>query len=153
MSTTAATSDTKSIRLATAGDADGVFALVEQHAATYIVDRDAFDSAFADAIKDRTGSMLLVAETGDQRIAGYALMTIARLLYTRDDAAQIQELIVDSGARGQGIGSQLVAAVEDICRAQGLGQLTVASSRAPGFYDRLDYRSTADYLKKVFSTE
>lgn len=60
---------------------------------------------------------------------------------------------MDSAARGSGVGSRLVYAVEDICRARGLSQLSVASSRAPGFYDRLDYRSTADFLKKVFDSE
>ena len=154
MSTTAATSGTKTeIRLATAGDIDGVFGLVEQLADTYAVERDAFDSAFAEAIDDGTGSVLLVAGAPGDQLVGYALMTIARLMYTRDDAAQIQELIVHSDARGKGIGSQLVWAIEDLCRLRGIGQLTVASSRAPAFYDRLDYRSTADFLKKVFNPE
>ncbi|WP_246081354.1 GNAT family N-acetyltransferase [Homoserinimonas aerilata] len=141
------------IRSASAADAAGVFALVEQLADSYVVERSAFESAFAEAIDERSHTVLLVAEAGDSRIVGYALMTVARLLYTKDDAAQIQELIVDSAARGSGVGSRLVYAVEDICRARGLSQLSVASSRAPGFYDRLDYRSTADFLKKVFDSE
>lgn len=141
------------IRSATIADADAVFALVEQLADTYTVERAAFDSAFAAALGRPDTNVLLVAEQADGRIVGYALMTIARLMYTRDDTAQIQELIVDELARGLGVGSQLVYAVEDICRARGISQLTVASSRAPAFYDRLDYRSTADFLKKVFHSE
>lgn len=137
------------IRKASSADADDVFALIEQLSDTYDVDRESFDQAFSDAVSDAVRSVLLVAEI-DGTVVGYALMTVARLMYTRVDAAQIQELIVDEGHRGKGIGSRLVASVEDLCMQRGLNQLTVASSRTPAFYDRLDYRSTADYLKKVF---
>lgn len=153
MSTIAATSVTDVIiRRASSADAGGVFALVSQLSEQYEVDRAAFDVAFLEALDDAERSVLLIAEL-DGMVAGYALMTVARLMYTRDDAAQIQELIVDTRLQGRGIGSRLVSAVEDICLQRGLNQLTVASSRSPAFYDRLDYRSTADYLKKVFSPE
>jgi ribosomal protein S18 acetylase RimI-like enzyme len=139
-----------SIRPATLDDADAVFALVDQLADRYDVDRAAFDEAFRNATTQAEDHILQVAVDADGKVVGYALMTIARLMYTRDDIAQIQELIVDSSVRGSGVGSRLVYAMEDICRARNLSQLTVASSRAPAFYDRLDYRSTADFLKKSF---
>lgn len=141
------------IRRASSADADGVFALVEQLSDSYDVDRASFDTAFADALDDPERSVLLVASSASGEVLGYALMIVSRLLYTRVDSAQIQELIVDKRQRGSGIGSRLVAAVEDICLQRGLNQLTVASSRTPAFYDRLDYRSTADYLKKVFFSQ
>ena len=151
MSTTAATSATDiHIRPATLSDADAVFALVNQLADRYDVDRAAFDDAFHHAVEQAEDHILQVAVDASGAVVGYALMTIARLMYTRDDIAQIQELIVDSSAQGSGVGSRLVYAMEDICRARNLSQLTVASSRAPAFYDRLDYRSTADFLKKSF---
>ncbi|MEX1077537.1 MAG: GNAT family N-acetyltransferase [Homoserinimonas sp.] len=151
MSTTAATSPTEvSIRQATLNDADAVFTLVDQLADRYDVDRTAFDDAFSHAVDQADDHILQVAENPDGKIVGYALMTVARLMYTRDDIAQIQELIVDRSARNSGVGSRLVYAMEDICRARNLSQLTVASNRAPAFYDRLDYRSTADFLKKSF---
>ncbi|HEU4806802.1 MAG TPA: N-acetyltransferase [Homoserinimonas sp.] len=154
MSITAETSPTElSIRQATLDDADAVFALVNQLADRYDVDRAAFDDAFHHAVEQAEDHLLQVAVSADDRVVGYVLMTIARLLYTRDDIAQIQELIVDESARNQGVGSRLVYAMEDICRARNLSQLTVASNRAPAFYDRLDYRSTADYLKKSFVFE
>src|SRR5690554_6757836 len=151
MSITADTSVTDiRIRPATPADADAVFELVEQMGDRYDVDRAAFDDAFLNAVERAEDHILQVAVDADDRVLGYALMTIARLMYTRDDIAQIQELIVDSSARNAGVGSRLVYAMEDICRARNLSQLTVASSRAPAFYDRLDYRSTADFLKKSF---
>lgn len=154
MSTTADTSATDfRIRPATLGDADAVFGLVEQVGDRYDVDRAAFEDAFSNAVEQAEDHILQVAVNGDGLVVGYALMTIARLMYTRDDIAQIQELIVDSSARKSGVGSRLVYAMEDICRARNLTQLTVAASWTPAFYDRLDYRSTADFLKKSFLDE
>lgn len=154
MSIIAETSPTDvSIRSATLDDVDAVFALVDQLADRYDVDRGAFDDAFRNAVEQAEDHILQVAENPDGKVVGYALMTIARLMYTRDDIAQIQELIVDKSARSAGVGSRLVYAMEDICRARNLSQLTVASNRAPAFYDRLDYRSTADFLKKSFIFE
>jgi N-acetylglutamate synthase-like GNAT family acetyltransferase len=153
MSTTAATSVTDMIiRRASSADADDVFALIGQLQQRVEADRAAFDVAFRESLDDGDRSVLLVAEV-DGGVVGYVLMTVARLLYTRDDAAQIQELVVDARVQGHGVGSRLVSAVEDICLQRGLEQLTVASSRSPAFYDRLDYRSTADYLKKVFRVD
>ena len=138
-----------SVRPATIADADAVFALVEQLDG-YDPDRESFDRGFADAMERPGSQVLLVAEDPNGRVAGYAMVTVTRLLYTRGDAAQIQELAVDAAARGAGVGSQLVTAVEKECRARGVRELTVASSRGADFYTRLDYRSTADFLKKSF---
>ena len=48
---------------------------------------------------------------------------------------------------------QLVSAIEEECRSRGVRQLTVASSHAARFYERLDYRSTSDFLKKSFISD
>jgi GNAT superfamily N-acetyltransferase len=168
MSTTAETSPANlslRIRAATLEDAGAVFALVTQLNVgqlnvgqlnvtqlnvAEVPERESFDAAFADAVIGSRDQMLLVAEV-DQAVVGYALATIARLLYANGDVAQLQELVVDVASAGNGYGSQLVSAVELECRARGVRQLTVASiRRAATFYERLDYRSTADYLKKVF---
>jgi GNAT superfamily N-acetyltransferase len=153
MSTTAAIShaDTSArIRPATPADADQLFALVEQLGIGDVPLRDSFDLAFAGAVTDSSDHILLVADSNGS-VVGYALATIARLLYTNGETAQLQELVVDATAAGSGYGSQLVSAVERECIARGVTQLTVASIlRAATFYERLDYRSTADYLKKSF---
>jgi N-acetylglutamate synthase-like GNAT family acetyltransferase len=154
MSTTAATSPTNpgGIRRATAADADTVFALLEQLGSSYLPDRSSFDDAFGEIVLEGDDHIFVVAERGGS-VVGYALTTIARLLYTNGDSAQLQELVVDVNSRNAGVGSQLVTAVENECRARGVRQLTVASSRGAAFYERLDYRSTADFLKKILNPE
>ncbi len=108
-----------------------------------------FDEAYAQTIVDTDDHILLVAERSGA-VVGYALATIARLFYTNGDSAQLQELVVDEGVRGAGIGTQLVTAIEEQCQARGVRQLTVAVLGGAGIYERLDYRSTADFLKKIF---
>jgi ribosomal protein S18 acetylase RimI-like enzyme len=153
MSTTAGISPTDSavvIRRARRDDSSQVFGLLGQLGTSYPSDREAFDRAFEAAVLESTDHLLYVAAL-EGRVVGYALTTISRPLYTNGDAAQLQELVVDEPARGLGIGSLLVTTVEGECRRRGIRQLTVASSRGASFYERLDYRSTADFLKKIFS--
>src|SRR5690606_10776548 len=148
MSTTAATSPAeRSVRPAERADADVVFTLLAQVGKPYSPDRAVFDVAFGEVI-DSDDHLLYVVESAGI-IFGYALTTIVRLLHTNGYSAQLQELVVDTSARSAGAGSHLVSAVERELTARGVKQLTVAIVRgAASFYDRLGYRSTADYLKK-----
>jgi GNAT superfamily N-acetyltransferase len=141
------------VRPATLDDAAAVFALVEQLGIGGTPERSSFDEAFRNAVRDDDDHILLVMDV-DGTVVGYALATIARLLYANGEVAQLQELVVDGKAGGRGYGSQLVSAIERECRTRGVLQLTVASIlRAASFYERLDYRSTANYLRKVFADQ
>lgn len=154
MSTTAETSPVSrtGVRLATPSDVEAVFSLVEQLGIGEKPNRDSFAEAFAHAVQPSRDHILLVAEL-DGVVSAYAFTTIARLLYTNGDSAQLQELAVNTPARDRGLGSMLVAAIENECRSRGVRQLTVASSHAARFYERLDYRSTSDFLKKSFISD
>jgi N-acetylglutamate synthase-like GNAT family acetyltransferase len=154
MSTTAETSPASptSVRLASAADVDAVFTLVEQLGIGERPVRESFAEAFAQAVEPSRDHILLIAEL-DGVVSAYAYTTVARLLYTNGDSAQLQELAVNTPARDRGLGSLLVAAIEEECRSRGVRQLTVASSHAARFYERLDYRSTSDFLKKRFVSD
>jgi N-acetylglutamate synthase-like GNAT family acetyltransferase len=140
------------VRRARSEDADAVFELVQQLGAAFIPVRSAFDSSFDEAIRaDQDGdTVLLVAEDADGQVRGYALTTIARLLSTNGASAQLQEIAVDESARGLNLGTELVHAVEKECIRRGVRQITVASRRAGGFYDRLGYTQNAEYMRRVF---
>ncbi len=136
------------IRSATIHDADSVFHLLTQLADTYPANRESFDAAFP-VLVDDDNAILLLAER-DGAVVGYGLGIVSLLLYTNGRSAQLQELVTDESKRGQGIGGELVRAIEDECRARQVRQLTVASRRAAGFYESRGYTTTAEYLKKVF---
>jgi N-acetylglutamate synthase-like GNAT family acetyltransferase len=113
------------------------------------VEPDAFKKSFAQVLADSPRTMLHVAESGGA-VAGYALTTVNTLLYTNGPSAQLQEIVVDDSVQASGVGTALVRAVEAACEALGVTQLTVASRRAGGFYDRLGYTQQAEYMRRLF---
>jgi len=151
MSITADTSPAKpvQIRSASVADAESVFELLKQLGTEYTPERSAFDSAFEHAIGDRSTTLMLVAEASGG-VVGYAFATIAQLLHTNGNSAQLQELVVDSSVQSTGIGTSLVEAVEAVCLERGVRQLTVPSRGSADFFERIGYMSTADFLKRVF---
>lgn len=151
MSTTVDTSPASpQIRTARPGDADRVYALLEQLEPAYSPDRPAFDTNFPVLLNDDSTSLLLVAEDASGEVVGYALTTITPLLHTNGSSAHLQELVVDAAHRGEGVGTAIVEEVERFCRERAVRQITVASRRSADFYERIGYRSSADFLKRTF---
>jgi GNAT superfamily N-acetyltransferase len=139
------------VRQAARADADAVFGLVRQLGAAFVPVRSAFDESFSLAVSGSDDHVLtLVGEDAQGDVRGYALVTVARLLSTNGLSAQLQEIAVDESARGLDLGTALVREVEAECIRRGVRQLTVAARRAGGFYDRLGYSQSAEYMRRVF---
>jgi len=138
------------IREAKAGDEEGLYALVSQLGHALPPDRAAFDTTIASYFAGEHPSVFLLVVDDGGVLQGYALTTIVPLLATNGPSAQLQEIVVDDGARGHDYGTQLVRAVEAECERRGVTQLTVASRRAGGFYDRLGFHESAEYMRRFF---
>ena len=139
------------IREARPGDEDGLFDLVGQLGHAFAPERSAFNATIEAYFAGKHPSVLVyVSEAADGALQGYALTTIVPLLATNGPSAQLQELVVDAAARGLDVGTQLVRAVEAECERRGVTQLTVASRRAGGFYDRLGFHESAEYMRRFF---
>lgn len=142
---------TVTVRPARTEDAEALFALVQQLGHALTPERSAFEATFAAYLAgEEPSATLLVAQSDTGELAGYVLVSIVRLLSTNGPAAQLQEIVVSDAVRGQSVGTTLVAAVEQLCRDRGVTQLTVASRRAGGFYDRLGFHENAEYMRKLF---
>ncbi len=139
------------IRFASPADSEAILALVGRLGHAVPVDAEAFRTTFPEVLADHPRSLLHVAEV-DGVVAGYALTTISHLLYTNGPSAQLQEIVVDDTLQTRGVGTALVRAVEQACEEGGVTQLTVASRRAGGFYDRLGYTQQAEYMRRLFSS-
>ncbi|MDJ0335013.1 GNAT family N-acetyltransferase [Salinibacterium sp. G-O1] len=150
MSTTADTSPASTFSLRPAVEADylRVFALLQQLEG-YSPEQEAFDKNFALLLHDEATTLLLVSTDSEGSVVGYALTTITPLLHVNGSSAQLQELAVDVARQGEGIGTALVEEVERLCREREVRQLTVPSRRSADFYERIGYRSTADFLKRT----
>ncbi len=138
------------IRFASEADGPRILELVGRLGHAVPVDAKAFAQAFPAVLADHPRSLLHVAEV-DGVVAGYALTTINPLLYTNGPSAQLQEIVVDDRMQTSGVGTALVRAVEKACEESGVTQLTVASRRAGGFYDRLGYTQQAEYMRRLFT--
>lgn len=138
------------VREARAGDEDAIFALVQQLGHAFPPERSAFDATMASYLAGEQPTVLLYVAEDDEGVRGYALTTIVPLLSTNGLSAQLQEIVVAEDARGRDYGTQLVKAVEAECERRGVRQLTVASRRAGGFYDRLGFHESAEYMRRFF---
>lgn len=138
------------VREARPGDEDAIFGLVQQLGHAFPPERAAFDSTIASYLAGEQPTVLLYVVDDGGAIRGYALTTIVPLLSTNGASAQLQEIVVDADARGHDYGTQLVQAVEAECVRRGVRQLTVASRRAGGFYDRLGFHESAEYMRRFF---
>jgi N-acetylglutamate synthase-like GNAT family acetyltransferase len=139
-----------SIREARAGDEEGLYALVSQLGHALPPVRSAFDATIAAYFAGEHPSVFLLVVDDGGSLKGYALSTIVPLLATNGPSAQLQEIVVDESARGHEYGTALVRAVEAECGRRGVTQLTVASRRAGGFYDRLGFHESAEYMRRFF---
>ncbi|TXK17668.1 GNAT family N-acetyltransferase [Homoserinibacter sp. GY 40078] len=139
-----------SVREFRAGDEDALFELVTQLGHAFPPDRAAFDRTVAEYQAGEQPSVLLHVVEDADGIRGYALTTIVPLLSTNGPSAQLQEIVVATDARGHDYGTALVKAVEAECERRGVTQLTVASRRAGGFYDRLGFHESAEYMRRFF---
>jgi N-acetylglutamate synthase-like GNAT family acetyltransferase len=137
------------VRYAASTDETALVGLVGKLGHVVPLDAAAFASSLGVALADFPRTMIHVAEVGGQ-VAGYALTTISTLLYSNGPSAQLQEIAVDDTLQTQGVGTALVRAVEADCQKHGVTQLTVASRRAGGFYDRLGYTQQAEYMRRLF---
>lgn len=153
MSTIGATlpADSVTVRPAEAGDHQRIFELVGKLGHVHAPDPAAFSESFSFVLSDEERSAVFVAES-EGVIVGYCLVTMTPLFYTNGLSAQLQEIVVDDSLRTSGVGTALVRAVEDLCRSRGVTQLTVASRRAGGFYDRLGYSQQAEYMRRLFDS-
>ena len=138
------------VRLARAGDEDAILALVTQLGHAIPLDPDAFRVTIGSYLAGEQPSVLLHVVEDEDVVRGYALTTVVPLLSTNGPSAQLQEIVVDAAARGRDLGTQLVKAVEAECEARGVTQLTDASRRAGGFYDRLGFHESAEYMRRLF---
>jgi N-acetylglutamate synthase-like GNAT family acetyltransferase len=137
------------VRYAASTDETALVGLVGKLGHAVPLDGAAFSRSFLVALADFPRTLIHVAEVGGQ-VAGYALTTISSLLYSNGPSAQLQEIAVDDTLQTHGVGTALVRAVEADCQKHGVTQLTVASRRAGGFYDRLGYTQQAEYMRRLF---
>lgn len=118
------------------------------------IGRDEFSVALDNVLRkrDHETNVLFVAEI-DGTVAGYSLMTVSRLLHASGLTAHLQEIVVDSSARGSGVGDRLVQANEHYCMGRGVRQLSASTSRIGSFFNHRGFEAMGEHYRKVLELE
>ena len=82
---------------------------------------------------------LFVAEAAERSIVGYGSAHWLPYLFMRGPEGFVSELFVRESARGQGVGKQLLEAIETEARARGCVRLSLINLRSRESYQRQFY--------------
>ena len=146
---------TINIRRGRAEDASALFALARQYqTGREAIGRDEFVVALDNVLRhrDQETNVLFVAGQ-DGEAVGYSLLTVSRLLHAPGLTAHLQEIVVDSEARGQGIGDRLMQANEHYCMGRGVRQISASTARMGSFYNHRGFEAVGEHYRKVLELE
>lgn len=135
------------IRRATAADADAIWPLTREFAASFTPDRNAFDKTFA-ALVERDDAFLAIGTTASGAV-GYVLAVAHPTLFANAPVVWVEELMVSEVERRSGIGRALMDAVETWARDRGAAYVSLATRRASDFYLALGYDESATFFRKL----
>ncbi|PRX70402.1 ribosomal protein S18 acetylase RimI-like enzyme [Nonomuraea fuscirosea] len=141
------TADDLLIRKAEKADADEVFALAREFGLTFRPEREAFDAALPQLLANDDALLLVAVVNG--RVQGYLLGFVHLTLFANGPVAWVEEAMVQSGSRRQGIGRTLLEEFERWARTREAGYVAMATRRAPEFYHALGYEASATFFRKV----
>ena len=101
-----------------------------------------------------SGDHVLVAtREGSETLLGAVAMHITPVIHRPSPVGRFTAVVVDDGARGQGIGTVLIREAEEFLARQGCVQIEVTSNKkrtdAHTFYERLGYAGTSFRFAKT----
>jgi ribosomal protein S18 acetylase RimI-like enzyme len=133
-------------RRAKSDDNDCVFKLANQLSESININKAIFEQNFEELIHNNN-HCILVAEI-NHIIEGYLSGNFYKAFYANGTVAFIDEIVVDSRCRNLSIGKRLMEEFEAIAKTNKSVLISLATSGAKGFYEKLDYSSTSGYYKK-----
>ncbi|HUQ20170.1 MAG TPA: GNAT family N-acetyltransferase [Gemmatimonadaceae bacterium] len=81
------------------------------------------------AVTEIVDAIAIVAENSDGEVVGVATARLIPSIHAENLIGWLTTIVVMESARGQGVGSQLVAFVEDWVTARGADRITVTSGK------------------------
>jgi len=134
------------VRIAVLDDLDAIFTLAEELATSFVVDPESFRQVY-NRVLEMPDATLLVAEN-DHQVVGYLLGFEHPAFYANGSVAWVEELCVEKPHRSSGVGRLLMGSFELSAISAGTKLIALATRRAEGFYQAIDYEESATYFKK-----
>ncbi len=95
--------------------------------------------------------MHLAVAQSSEMIIGYVLGTAHPTFYASGNVAWVEEIMVKEDQRRKGVGKLLMAELETWAVSKNCRLIALATRRAAGFYQSLDYSESATYFRKVMT--
>jgi len=134
------------IRKANSEDTGQIFILANQLSESININQAIFEQNFEELIHSNI-HCILVAEI-NQTVEGYLSGYFHKAFYANGQVAFIDEIVVDSRLRNLSIGKRLLEEFEAIAKINKSVLISLATSGAKGFYEKLGYSSKSGYYKK-----
>jgi GNAT superfamily N-acetyltransferase len=110
--------------------------------------------AALEAIHAQSGRHLLVGLQGEDVVGTADLVVVPNLTHGGTPWGIVENVVVASSARRQGVARALFAEIEDIARAAGCHKIGLLSGKhraeAHAFYEQVGYRPVAEGFKLYF---
>ena len=135
------------IRTAIPEDVDAIYPLASSLATSFDVEERSFRESFQQILLDDHALLLVAAE--DEEVLGYCLGFEHATFFANGNIAWVEEIMVSSARRSQGVGRSLMAAFERWSAARGAKLVALATRRAAEFYRAVGYEESATYFRKM----
>ena len=135
------------IRKATLDDVDGVFLLASDLATSFDVEKRPFSASFQQILTDEHALLLVASE--NKKIVGYCLGFEHTTFFANGRVAWVEEMMVTSTRRKEGVGRSLMTVFEEWSASRGAKLVALATRRAAGFYRAVGYEESATYFRKL----
>ena len=134
------------IRAAKLADLEIVYVLALQLSESVLIDKKALDRNFKTLLNDKN-HFVLIAENGTS-VVGYLSGYLHTTIYANGKTANADEIVVTLKNRGKNIGKKLMSEFDKIAKSKHCVLVSLATSVANVFYEKLGYFSKASYFKK-----
>jgi GNAT superfamily N-acetyltransferase len=135
------------IREAQLEDLEFVLPLVKEFVISFEVEEHSYQRSFRRLIDSREATILVSEHEGN--LIGYCLGFCHDTFYANGKVAWLEEIMVLSAHRREGIGQSMMASFEQWAKAQGCILSALATRRASLFYLALGYEESATYYRKL----
>jgi GNAT superfamily N-acetyltransferase len=135
------------IREAQLNDVDSLLPLVQEFVTSFEIEERPYRQSFKRLIDSREAIVLVSEHEGN--LIGYCLGFCHDTFYANGKVAWLEEIVVLSAHRREGIGQSMMASFEQWAKAQGCTLSALSTRRASLFYLALGYEESATYYRKL----
>jgi GNAT superfamily N-acetyltransferase len=143
---------TYTIRKAEMGDLDAIFALVQQFATSFHPEQSAFENSAKQLLTDESAWLGVAEVEPDGELIGYCLGFDHFTFYANGRVAWVEEIMVKTDHRRQGVGRLLMESFEAWANLRHARLVALATRRAAPFYLASGYEESAIYFRKLLSS-